>query len=243
MRSHAEAIRLMEILEGTVVKDLRSLLQWARGFDQAHGPQSEFGGLNFTLSLVSLVACEVCGFYMTGAYQHRRSQSPNQVDPGSYSIEFINRYFPRGSYFKKLSKVLADFLRHDLVHGFGSANPKVPFRMGLFIRSDPQDQIRTGTQRGKNFLALNSIALAEHTISAFEGMKTIVTQGEDVDLIRNIVKAKRLRIPVSTRVSNQFEVVYQEACEKGLALRTRKGQKSRKAGVPISRPEGDCQAF
>jgi hypothetical protein len=219
MRNHAEAIRLMKTLEGTVVKDLRSLIEWAGSFDQNHNSKSDLGGLNFTLSLIALVACEALGFYMTGASRNRRSQCPNQVDPGFYMMEFMDRYFPQGSYFKKFSKVLADFLRHALVHGFGSTNPKVGFGVGLFIRADSQDQIRAGTRQGKKFLALNSIALAKHSISAFERMKNIVTEGKDLELLKNIVKAKRLRLPVSARVSNQFEAVYLEACRKGLRLR------------------------
>jgi hypothetical protein len=222
MGSHTEAVNLMKTLEGTLVKDLRSLMEWAKSFDQNHTPKSEFGGLNFTLSLVALVACETLGFYMTGARQHRRSQCLNQLDPGSYTMEFVARYFPQGSYFKKLSKVLADFLRHDLVHVFGSTNPKVGFKMGLFIRADSQDQIRAGVRQGKKFLALNSIALAEHTISAFECMKSIVTEGKDLEILKNIVKAKRLRLPVSVRVSNQFEAVFREVCTKGLSLRTKR---------------------
>ena len=222
----------MKTLEGTVVKDLRSLIEWAGSFDQNHNPKSDLGGLNFTLSLVALVACESIGFYMTGASRHRHSQCPNQVDSGFYMMEFMNRYFPQKSYFKKLSKVLADFLRHALVHGFGSTNPEVGFRVDLFIRADSQDQIRAGMRQGKKSLALNSIVLAKHSISAFERMKKIVTEGKDLELLKNIVKAKRLRLPVSVRVSNQFEAVYQEACTKGLSLRRggkHKGPQDRKA--------------
>jgi hypothetical protein len=57
-------------------------------------------------------------------------------------------------------------------------------------------------------------------------MKNIVTEGKDLELLKNIVKAKRLRLPVSVRVSNQFEAVYLEACRKGLRLR--KGEKGKR---------------
>lgn len=77
-------------------------------------------------------------------------------------------------------------------------------------------------RQGKKFLALNSIALAEHTISAFERMKSIVTEGKDLKILKNIVKAKRPRLPVSVRVSNQFEAVFREAYTKGLNLRTKR---------------------
>jgi hypothetical protein len=107
-----------------------------------------------------------------------------------------------------------------------TTNPKVGFRVGLFIRADSQDQIRAGTRQGKKFLVLNSISLAEHSILAFERLKKIVTEGEDLELLKNMVKAKRLRLPVSVRVSNQFETVYLEACRKELSLR-REGKSER----------------
>jgi hypothetical protein len=45
MTRHAQAMRLMKRLEGTVVADLRSLLKWARDFDDRHGPQTQLGGV------------------------------------------------------------------------------------------------------------------------------------------------------------------------------------------------------
>src|SRR5208337_2711288 len=90
----AQAMRLMKRLEGTVIADLRSLLEWARAFDDRHGPQTQLGGFNFTLALLSLVACEVYGFYLTGAKKHRSIASPAQADTGYYTMEFIQRYFP-----------------------------------------------------------------------------------------------------------------------------------------------------
>lgn len=170
MTRHAQAIRLMKRLEGTVIADLRSLLEWARDFDNRHGPKTQLGGFNFTLPLVSLIACEVYGFYMTGAKKHQGIASPAHADTGCYAMEFIQRYFPNGSYFKKLVKVLADFLRHDLVHGFGSSNPKVDFEIMLFIRSSVAGDILAGMRNNKKMIAISSIALAQHTIEACLGM-------------------------------------------------------------------------
>jgi hypothetical protein len=80
MTRHAQAKRLMERLGGTVVADLRSLLEWAHDFDERRGPQTRLGGLNFTLPLVSLVACEVYGFYLTCAKKHQGIVSPASAD-------------------------------------------------------------------------------------------------------------------------------------------------------------------
>jgi hypothetical protein len=47
MTTHAQAIAVMKRLEGTVVADLRSLLVWAREFDERHPSGTDLGGLNF----------------------------------------------------------------------------------------------------------------------------------------------------------------------------------------------------
>ena len=54
MTKHAQALAVMRRLDGTVVADIRSLLEWARDFDQRHKPQTQLGGLSFTLCLTRL---------------------------------------------------------------------------------------------------------------------------------------------------------------------------------------------
>jgi hypothetical protein len=218
MTKYAQALAVLKRLEGTIVADIRSLLEWARDFDERHTPQTQLGGLNFTLSLVSLLACEVYGFYLTGAKKHQGISSPAQADKGYYTMEFIQRHFPKGSYFKKLAKVLADYVRHDLVHGFGSSNATVPFAIMLSIGSSAPAEILAGMRHGKKTIALNSVALAEQIIKACMSMQKKVKNGKDTSVIDNILKAKRLKLSVVLAVSNQFDQVYEEALRKKLEL-------------------------
>ena len=144
MGDQIEAIELVDRLEGTLVSDLNSLVEWAGDFDRRRGRGPGHGGLNFTLSLLALVGCETLGFFTTGASQHRKRTPRAQPDLGTYIMAFIWDFFPQASPFRKLEKVLADFLRHDLVHGFGCANPSVPFELGLFISKETSKRVTPG---------------------------------------------------------------------------------------------------
>jgi hypothetical protein len=217
MTDKEQARSILTLLEGTVITDLRSLIEEAK--DHSVGASSsspKLGGLNFTLPLLALVACETFGFYLTGAKQHQKTNFCGHPDTGTYITEFIQRYFTPNSFFKKLNKVLSDFLRHDLVHGFGSANPNHPFQIGLFINSNMGLQIQARENNGKRMLSLNSMALAQQTIEAFYKFKSDVDKAGDSTLWGNIVRAKNYSHPLSKRILNQFEAVYKQVQKKGL---------------------------
>ncbi len=208
MAEQSEALELIDRLEGTLVADLKSLVQWAGDFDRRRKKQPGLGGLNFTLSLVALVGCETLGFFTTGAAQHRRRTPRGQPDLGKYIMTFIRDFFPRESQFRKLEKVLADFLRHDLVHGFGCANPTVPFDLRLFISKETSKRVAAGYSDGKKLLKINAIALARDTMSAFYRLKQRVRSGTDKPLLTKMVQAKNLALPVIKGALKQFEVVH-----------------------------------
>ena len=99
------------------------MIKWASEFDSIPDKSPDLGALNFALMLVALIGCEALGFYTEGAHRHLqavRDECPRLPDPGTYLMQVIQHYLPRGSIYKHLDKVLADELRHDLVHGFGS---------------------------------------------------------------------------------------------------------------------------
>jgi hypothetical protein len=104
MGNQNEAIELVDRLEGTLVSDLNSLVEWAGDFDRRLGKGPEHGGLNFTLSLLALVGCETLGFFTTGASQHQKQTSKAQPDLGSYIMVFIRDFFPKASPFRRLSR-------------------------------------------------------------------------------------------------------------------------------------------
>lgn len=210
MAEQAEAMELINRLEGTLVADLKSLVQWAGDFDRRGKKQPGLGGLNFTLALLALVGCETLGFFTTGAVHHRHRTSPVRLDLGAYIMTFIRDFFPRENEFRRLEKVLADFLRHDLVHGFGCANPMVPLNLSLFIGKENSKRVEPGHSDGQEVLKLNSIALAQDTMSAFYGLKKKVRVGLEKPLLKRIVMAKHLGLRVSGGVLRQFEVVHRD---------------------------------
>lgn len=210
MADQTEAVQLVDRLEGTLVADLRSLIQWAGDFDRKRRKQPGLGGLNFTLSLLALVGCETLGFFTTGAAEHRRRTPRAQPDLGKYIMAFIRDFFPRESQFRRLEKVLADFLRHDLVHGFGCANPTVPFDLSLLIRKETSKRVAPGYSDGKKLLKINAIALARDTMSAFYRLKQKVRSGTDKPLLDRMVQARNLALPISKGALKQFEVVHRD---------------------------------
>ncbi len=224
MADQNEAMKLVERLEGTLIADLNSLVEWAGDFDRRQGKGPGLGGLNFTLSLLALVGCETLGFFTTGAAQHRQRASRARPDLGTYIMAFIRDYFPRESPFRKLEKVLADFLRHDLVHGFGCANPSVPFELSLFISKATSKRVTPGYLDGKKLLKMNSIALARDTMAAFYTLKHKVRSGTDKPLLARMVQAKNLALPVSRGALKQFDVVHRDLERQAKRRRTTKMQ-------------------
>lgn len=210
MADQTEAMKLFDRLEGTLVADLNSLIDWANNFDQRRRKGPELGCLNFTLGLLALIGCETLGFFTSGAARHRKQPLRAQADLGTYIMGFIRDYFPRTSPFRNLEKVLADFLRHDLVHGFGCANPAVPFDLGLFISKETSKRVLHGYSDGKKLLKLNSLALARDTIAAFYTVKHKMVSGSDKLLLVRIVQAKNLALPVSSGALKQFDVVHRD---------------------------------
>ncbi len=210
MTDHAEAMKLINRLEGTLVADLNSLLEWASDFDRRRAKRPGLGGLNFTLSLLALVGCETLGFFSTGAAQHRQRTPRARPDLGTYIMAFVRDFFPRSSPFRKLEKVLADFLRHDLVHGFGCANPSVPFELSLFISKETSKQLKSGYSDGKKVFKINSIALGRDTVEALYTLKKRVRSGKDQPLVARLLQASHLALPVSKGALKQFEVVHRD---------------------------------
>lgn len=212
------ALRSLRVLEGTLIKDIRALAQCARTFDIRPRSASDLGALNFSLMLVCLVGCETLGSYTSGARQHSRNRPPSHCDPGVYLMDFLRDFFPARSYFKKLCKVLADELRHDLVHGFGSKRHGSQVRLALYVDPNTASQIKVGAQRGHRLLALNAVAFAEQTAEAFERLRRAVADESDPELVKRIARAARLAWPPTQGVRQQFDQVYHSALGRGLTF-------------------------
>jgi len=176
MNDQNEAKKLLGELEGTIIADLRTCIKLASEFPT--GAKTPLGGLNFTLCLLSLVACEVFGYYIMGAQSHKKAAQCNKVDTGTYIMAFLQGFFRPDSYFKKLHKVLADYLRNTLVHGFGFSKVSPSRRLVLCIGRDESVQLKAGKNDGEKVLFLNSISLACQTIEAFYSLKQKVEAGD-----------------------------------------------------------------
>ena len=216
MNDQNEARKLLGELEGTIIADLRTCIKSAREFSA--GAKTPLGGLNFALCLLSLVACEVFGYYITGARRHKEAAQCNRVDTGTYIMVFLQRFFQPDSYFKKLHKVLADYLRNTLVHGFGFSKMSPPRHIDLCIDENASRQLQACKKDGERVLKLNSISLACQTIEAFDRLKKEVEAG-DTGLCASILEADGCTCELPKRVRHQFDAVYEEAQRKGLVCR------------------------
>jgi len=211
------ADKILNKLEGTIIADLNSLVTWAEEFNEKPKSNSGIGGLNFTLFLVSLIACETFGYFVDGAKLHKNASENEPIDTGQYTMDFIQQYFERDSYFKKLKKVLADWLRNYLVHGFGSLDEHDNYDISLTISRDIS-QVAVGKEGKKKIIKLNSIAFTHQTIKAFTKMKKKVQKRSDVSLINNIAEAVAYKRTLSCKVLNEFNAVYEIAERKGLTF-------------------------
>ena len=127
---------------------------------------------------------------------------------------FIEKYFV--NYFKRLNKVLADELRHDLVHGFGSLGRPAGVALAVAVNSDTDIEIKVGQLRRRNTMALNAVAFSEQFLTAFRRVKHLVDTGKDPALVSRVACAARLELRIVEGVQNQFETIYREAERKGL---------------------------
>ncbi len=197
--ANPEAVRAVENLLGTVGADLNSVRREARRLLGAQ-PEPEIGHLNFALALLSVVGCEAAGFLVTGGSKEQPGEC-HAPDTGTYIIRFIDGFFPSTSDFRQVSKILADDLRHELVHGFGSRNPERPFELEVFVAEPPTPSIEPGP--AAKSLRINSLLLADDTAAALQRLREAVVITPE--LADRAATAAAIRFPVQAKVQNQFQ--------------------------------------
>lgn len=198
------ASEIFNHLEGTLIADLKSLKAYALMKEK---PQ-EHGSLNYTIFLVGLVGCETLGRYVCGA-DLDYPKNGNAPDVGGYITRFIENYFPSKDHYKLISKILADYLRHSLVHGFAPREDGYPFDLSLTV-SKQRKNIPPFAVESKNRLSihLDAISFINNIVSAFERVKQSLEK--DTDLAKKIVAAEK-HIKKSSppkEVTNQFIASY-----------------------------------
>jgi hypothetical protein len=114
-----------------------------------------------------LIGCERLGLLTTTATNRAARAWPELKDPGRYIIEFIETYFPRKHPFKRISKILADAMRHELVHGFGGRRSSAPFELALYVSADKGRFYEVRERRRRRpLLTINSVAFADAVLGA-----------------------------------------------------------------------------
>lgn len=178
------ASEIVKHLEGTLIADLKSLKAQALTTDKPPG----HGSLNYTIFLVGLVGCETIGRYIYGA-DLDQPKNGSVPDPGGYITRFIENYFPSKEQYKSISKILSDYLRHILVHGFAPREDGYPFDLHLIVSTQGHD-IPPLAVESNNRLAiqLDAISFANKIVAAFEKVKQSVEK--DAKLAKKIVAAE-----------------------------------------------------
>ena len=172
---------------------------WAT-FDKELSPG--MGRLNFALMAVSLIGCEHLGFLASGGARHRKGGSEHEVDPGGYIIDFICEYFPRKDPFKKIAKILADALRHELVHGFGGRKSSAPFELGLYVSPETARTYEVREGRRLPMLAVNVVAFADGVLKAFDNFASRLRL--EPDLVDRVLAGSRLQFATPTAVVSEW---------------------------------------
>ena len=207
VRKNKDSRRASEILshvEGTLIADLNSLK--AQALIPSKPPAH--GSLNYTLFLVGLVGCETMGRYVCGA-DLDQPENCSVPDPGGYITRFIEKYFPSKDQYKLISKILADYLRHTLVHGFAPREDGYPFDLQLVVSTQARDIPPLAVEKnGRLAICLDAISFVNKIITAFEQVK----RGLDKDnkLVQNIIAAEDAakKITPPKEVTNQFIASY-----------------------------------
>lgn len=199
------ASEILEHLKGTLIADLKSLKEQAQALTPNKPPGH--GSLNYTLFLVGLVGCETMGRYICGAdlEQPKNAHAP---DPGGYITRFIEKYFPSKDQYKSISKILADYLRHTLVHGFAPREDGYPFDLKLTVSKDHQIPPLAVEANGRLAIQLDAIYFVNKIVAAFEKVKRDLDK--DDELAQKIVAAEEASKKFSPpkEVTNQFIASY-----------------------------------
>jgi hypothetical protein len=197
------ARRAITKLRRTIVPDLLTMRKWAAAFDAHPQDTAGLGALNFALMMVALVGCEALGYWTMGAAAHQRAKSPESADVGCYIMDVVERFFPAGSQFRRVSKVLADYVRHDLVHGFGVRPSKSRFEVALNVRPESGSAVRFRRDGRRQVLVLDSVAFAGDLIAAFD--EVLRRFKKDTEMVKQCTSAAAYRTPkMSAKVRNQF---------------------------------------
>lgn len=192
-----QALAVLAEVDGHLLADIRAMIHWAT---REPAPPEGMGRLNFALMAIALIGCESLG-YLT-AKPTKAQKNCDERDDRALVIAFITEYFPKNNRFKRISKILGDGMRHELVHGFGSRTSTAPFELGVFVSDTMAASWEMGRGRKRPILAINAVAFARSVLSAFEALKA--EAGGSPTLAAIIVANARAPFPTQAGVIAQW---------------------------------------
>lgn len=204
-----EAQNILSHIEGTLIADLKSLKTLAVKLKKDPNLVENGGSLNYLIFLVGLVGCETLGNYAYGADLHKSSKENTIPDIGGYINRFIENYFPQGDPFKKISKIMSDYLRHILIHGYAPRKDGYPFQLSLVVSNGNNDYPPLAFESNKILgIQIDAISFLDRILKAFTKLKK--DSESSIELIKKIIEAEKYckTIAPSKKILNEFIANY-----------------------------------
>jgi len=168
-----KVLKVIDRIEGTLISDLISLKSISEELYNNDLLSKKLpGGINFTLFLTGLVACETLGYFL--------NKSSSEGDTKK-NIEYFlsSAYFNSPELNKKHYKEALVSLRTNLAHVYGMTDLRmneIDKELILCVGSTEKSVVMSY----KNTVKLNGLKFIELILNAFESIKTDILKGKDI---------------------------------------------------------------
>jgi len=182
-----KSIKIISRIEGTLISDLRSIKIIAEERNNSDLLKNKYpGGLNFTIFISSLIACETLGYFIKSNSDAGRSKEN--------ITNFISSDYFEGSAFKKDNYLdLLVSLRTNLAHVFGMTDlglENINKELVLCVGDAKQPEVK----RENGLVKLNGIKFLDLVVRGFDSIKKEVTSNSGNSKIINIISEKADKI-------------------------------------------------
>lgn len=147
--------------------------------------------------------------YAYGADLHKNSKENTTPDIGGYINRFIENYFPQRDQFKKISKIMSDYLRHILVHGYAPRKDGYPFLLSIVVSHGDKDYPPVAFEHNHILgIQLDGISFLNRIFKAFEKLEKECSNS--IELTKKIIEAERYRKTIKPKkeILNEFLATY-----------------------------------
>lgn len=177
------AKKIIERIEGTLIKDLKSLKIIAEEREKEKTFYKKLsGGLNYTLFLIGLIASETLGFFISEDSAAGRSDE-------NIRKFILSKFFKNSAYKKEKYLNILTSLRTNLAHVFGMTNLKledITTELGLCVGGIKKPDLKSDNTCVK----LNGIKFVELVIDGFNSIKSEVLEKNGSSSIINTINKK-----------------------------------------------------